>query len=299
MDDKDKDLPVLVEILPSDTIKLIFSENEILELTEEQIKIQNLKSFRITNKDEASKFDMELKLFVSHHERKIDLSNPSVEPFKLPSGYDELSQQAVNFRRLLSNAVYQYGCTDAIPLDILFEKYSAPEDYNNFLIFLDVKINFANCSAKVHDMIATHYKNLHLNSKSDLGLVFYSERIEMQYAAQSLIMNLRATWDKIMGMIIFLDSGRSEYENFLEANKRKRFFSRRYPDGFSQVVDVITILDQDFRTQEAHQSGGKIRNNSLSNGLLSDNYLLKIIGHYNFMHEFLDSNYNWIFRPKE
>jgi hypothetical protein len=62
---------------------------------------------------------------------------------------------------------------------------------------------------------------------------------------------------------------------------------------------VITILDQDFRTQEAHQSGGKIRNNSLSNKLLSDNYLLKIIGYYNFMHEFLDNTYNWIICPKE
>lgn len=298
MKDTDKNLPDLVRILPSDTIKLIFSEKELLKLTEEQIKIQNLKSFRITNKDEASKFDMELKLFVSHHERKIDLSNSSVESFNLPKGYDEFSRQAANFRRLLNNAVYQYSCTDAIPLDVLFEKYSAPEDYNNFLIFLDVKINVANCSAKVHDMIATHYRNLYLNKKSDLGLIFYSERLEMQQAAQSLILNLRATWDKIMGMIVFLDSGRSEYEKFLEAKKGKRFFSRRYPDDFSQVVEVITILDQDFRTQEAHQSGGKIRNNSLSNGLLSDNYLLKIIGHYNFMHEFLDNNYNWIICPK-
>lgn len=195
----------------------------------------------------------------------------------------------VLIQSLMTMAVYQYDNFDGLPLDEIYKKCKG--NYRIFSIFLDLKINFANLSAYIYELLGSEYDVL--NSPKTLH-----PRMELQFYANACVMTCRAVWDKLMGAIVLIELGLESYERFVDSNSRKKYFrkhiqnlsSNKFPkEVLEEFLDVITKLDGTFRTQEAHGSGGKIRNAAFSDGSLSNTVLIEIIGHYNYLHEYLDN----------
>lgn len=190
---------------------------------------------------------------------------------------------------LMTMAVYQYDNFDGLPLDEIYEKCKG--NYRIFSIFLDLKINFANLSAYIYELLGGEYDVL--NSPKTLH-----PRMKLQFYANVCVMTCRAVWDKLMGTIVLVELGLESYERFVNSNSRKKYFrkhiknisSDKFPkEVLEEFLDVITKLDNTFRTQEAHGSGGKIRNAAFSDGSLSNTVLIEIVGHYNYLYEYLDN----------
>lgn len=189
----------------------------------------------------------------------------------------------------MTMSVFQYSNFDGLPLDDIYEKCGG--NYRVFSIFLDLKINFANLSAYIYELLGSEY------DVSNLPKMLHP-RMKLQFYANACVMTCRAIWDKLMGVIVLVELGSESYEHFIKSDSKKKYFrehikdldSNKFPkETLEEFIAVVTKLDNTFRTQEAHGSGGKIRNAAFSDGSLSNTVLIEIIGHYNYLHEYLDN----------
>lgn len=189
----------------------------------------------------------------------------------------------------MTMSVFQYSNFDGLPLDDIYEKCGG--NYRIFSIFLDLKINFANLSAYIYELLGSEY------DVSNLPKMLHP-RMRLQFYANACVMACRAIWDKLMGAIVLIELGVTSYEQFISSSSKKKYFRKHIQDldgdkfpreTLEEFLEVIAKLDNTFRTQEAHGSGGNIRNAAFSDGSLSNTVLIEIIGHYNYLHEYLDN----------
>lgn len=192
-------------------------------------------------------------------------------------------------RTAMTMSVFQYSNFDGLPLGKIYEKCNG--NYRIFSIFLDLKINFANLSAYIYELLGNEY------DVSNLPKMLHP-RMKLQFYANACVMTCRATWDKLMGVIVLIELGLKSYDQFISSSSKKKYFRKHIEDLSSdkfpketleEFLEVVTKLDDTFRTQEAHGSGGNIRNAAFSDGSLSNTVLIEIVGHYNYLHEYLDN----------
>lgn len=325
------------DIMPSDTISLVVPKSQVSpsgEFARQLRVLDSLEPLRpIKSSADANRLDMELSSFVyeimdlainpkkSKHFSKTAQRKMTLEE---KEEYDTLLRQATDMlpkiedglnggrsirneefskiiRRLdelnpitwiqplMTSAVYQYGSFDGLPLDGIYDKCQG--NYRIFSIFLDLKINFANLSAYIYELLGSEYDVLNLPK-------ILHPRMKLQFYANACVMTCRATWDKLMGIIVLIELGFKSYEQFINSGSKKKYFRKHIEDLSSdkfpkevlaEFLEVITKLDDTFRTQEAHGSGGNIRNAAFSDGSLSNTVLIEIVGHYNYLHEYLDN----------
>lgn len=220
----------------------------------------------------------------NHDQLKEILSEMSKTNHRL----NELNPK-VWIRSAMAMSVFQYSSFDGLPLGKIYEKCNG--NYRIFSIFLDLKINFANLSAYIYELLGSEY------DVSNLPKMLHP-RMKLQFYANACVMTCRAIWDKLMGVIIFIELGLKSYEQFIGSSSKKKYFRKHIEDLSSdkfpketleEFIEVITRLDDTFRTQEAHGSGGNIRNAAFSDGSLSNTVLIEIVGHYNYLYEYLDN----------
>lgn len=283
-------IKTLLKIWPPDTIHLVNPGSHISPSDNfaKQLKILNKLSpvYPIRNAEDAAKFDMELDLFVFKiMDSAINLTNAQ----KTKIAQKKTADCCVTcLKSLMSNSIYQYTNFDGLPLDVIYKKCKG--DYHIFSIFLDLKINFANLSAYTYELLGAEYRVLN-NPK------LLEPRMELQFFANACVMSCRSTWDKLLGLIVLVESGKKKYNNYIGLTSKKKYIRKHLkelqenmrPACLEEFLAVIEKLDNTFRTQEAHGSGGNIRNTAFSVGSLSNTVLLEIIGHYNYLHEYLDN----------
>lgn len=258
----------------------------------------NMTNKKMTEEEKDEYSDLLSQLFDiipdMEHAFKYDPSSIKSMNSKLSKINHRLNQlnPSVLMRSLMTNAVYQYSNFDGLPLDDIYEKCNG--NYRIFSIFLDLKINFANFSAYIYELLGAEYMVQKLYNS-------LHPRMCLQFYANACVMTCRAIWDKLMGIIVLVELGSKAYGNFLGSNSKKKFFRkhiedincREFPKNMlEEFLEVITKLDNTFRTQEAHGSGGKIRNAAFSDGSLTNTVLLEIVGHYNYLHEYLDNKWH-------
>ena len=207
---------------------------------------------------------------------------------KINHRLDELNP-IVWIQPLMASVIYQYESFDGLPLNDIYDKCRG--NYRIFSIFLDLKINFANLSAYIYELLGDEYDVLNLPE-------MLHPRMKLQFYANACVMTCRAIWDTLMGVIVLIELGLKSYEQFIGSDSKKKYFRKHIEDLSSdkfpkatleEFLEVITKLDSTFRTQEAHGSGGNIRNAAFSDGSLSNTVLIEIVGHYNYLHEYLDN----------
>lgn len=95
-------------------------------------------------------------------------------------------------RPYVSMAIYQYGSFDGLPLGDIFR--ICGNNRQKFNVFLDLKINFVNLSVYAYEMIGAELRFANAPNS-------FNVHMELQRAANALVMSCRAVWDKIMGMM--------------------------------------------------------------------------------------------------
>lgn len=190
---------------------------------------------------------------------------------------------------MMSMAVYQYDNFDGLPLGEIYEICDG--DRKKFNVFLDLKINFANLATYAYELVGAEWRFTRESERFDTCM-------DLQMIANAFSMSCRAVWDKVMGVIVLVGMGSEGYDNFVGASRKKKFFRKHIPElenekltetTLLELLEVIGRLDDAFRTQEVHGAGGKVRKGAFSDGGLSNSALLELIGHYNYVHEFLDN----------
>lgn len=283
-------IKTLLRILPHDTIHLVNPGSHISPSDNFAKQLGILSELSpvcpIRNAEDAAKFDMELDMFVFKiMDSAINLTNIK----KTKTTQKKLIDYCITCPKLLmSISIYQYTSFGGLPLDVVYKKCKG--DYCIFSIFLDLKINFANLSAYAYELLGAEYRVL--NNPKLLG-----PRMELQFFANACVMACRSAWDKLLGLIVLVESGKKNYDDYINSPSKKGYIRRHLeklqenmkPACLEEFLAVIEKLDNTFRTQEAHGSGGKIRNAAFSVGSLSNTVLLEIIGHYNYLHEYLDN----------
>lgn len=289
----------ITDIWPFDTIHMVIPNSCVspsdtfarqIELADKLTPLHPIKDH-----DDASRFDIELDLFV-YKIRKSAIGPVESKYFPKPvqemTASEEREEQELYTEFFLTKAVYQYALFDGLPLGDVYDQCLG--NYRIFSILLDLKINFANLSAYVYELLGAEY--LVINSPQAL-----EPRMELQFYANACVMTCRAIWDKLLGVIVLVELGIDAYGNFISSSSRKKYIRKHIEklqsdtakkENLEEFLMVIEKLDNTFRTQEAHGSGGNVRNAAFSDGSLSSTILLEIIGHYNYLHEYLDNHWH-------
>ncbi len=145
-------------------------------------------------------------------------------------------------------------------------------------------LDYMKCFSALRDMNregASHHSIL----QSQLA---FNCRIASLSFYTSYVLRLRAVWDKLLGLYVLLVEPRA-YDDFSRSKSRKtafkKFASRHdvFPNGFGEkVAHAISILDDEFRTAEAHGTG-RLRKHVLAPSNFPDSPEARLLGHYNMM----------------
>lgn len=160
-----------------------------------------------------------------------------------------------------------------------------------FAALLDIRLTFASMHMDMHGMGAI-WNDKFSKGRLEGGSILESEekffgKMRIHHHSTGFILRCRAFWDKWMGILVLLLHPR-EYEKFLGAKSRRRYFERLTveqglpinADAASDICKHVSALDDRFRTAEAH-GAGVLRKWTLSMMSLGDNDSVELIRFWN------------------
>lgn len=160
-----------------------------------------------------------------------------------------------------------------------------------FAALLDIWLAFTSMHMDMHGMGAT-WNDKFSKGQLEGGSILESEekffgKMRIHHHSTGFILRCRAFWDKWMGIIVLLLLP-MEYEKFLRAKSRRRYFERlsvqrELPISADVALHVskhVSELDSRFRTAEAH-GAGVLRKWTLSMMSLGDNDSVELVRFWN------------------
>lgn len=104
-----------------------------------------------------------------------------------------------------------------------------------------------------------HFEKLPVRTNEEI----LGSKVRFLENINAFVLRLRALWDKLMGILV-LKFCPDSYPKFTSAGSRKTEFAKLMSGhleeaSINSIIDLVTILDEKFRTAEAHSSG-TIRN---------------------------------------
>lgn len=160
-----------------------------------------------------------------------------------------------------------------------------------FAALLDIWLVFASMHMDMHG-IGAIWNDKFSKGRLEGGSILESEekffgKMRIHHHSTGFILRCRAFWDKWMGILVLLLLP-MEYEKFLRAKSRRRYFERLTveqglpinTDAASHVCRHVSALDGRFRTAEAHGTG-VLRKWTLSMMSLGDNDSVELIRFWN------------------
>jgi hypothetical protein len=188
----------------------------------------------------------------------------------------ESIDDARKFEEMLNVYLVKFGQHGTINMNIeiglrLADVFQDCEDHVNgakiFSSTLDFYINLILTMRDMHDAliicntVASKWKGDDIRSVDNKEL--FCLKADFHRCLSSFIMRFRALWDKIMGLF-FLIYQYEQYDSYLVAKSRKRFFIKNFKSKsidmkvMSYITTYLGSFDDKYRTPEAHYSG-KIR----------------------------------------
>ena len=147
------------------------------------------------------------------------------------------------------------------PLISLEQKYRQHHNYGRIMAALiDLKLTFQFLTHDFSYACGVFNEQLHvkvLEGRTEKEIL--SSKILFLKYLNMFILRCRSFWDKAMGiMVLVLNS--DNYDVFLQANSRRKTFKKVMHNHLTEETIInmdalIKVLDNKFRTAEAHQTG--------------------------------------------
>jgi hypothetical protein len=147
------------------------------------------------------------------------------------------------------------------PLISLEEKYRQHKNYGRIMAALvDLKLTFhffANDFSYAGGVFNEQLHEKVLAGRTEAQIVA-SKILFLRYL-NAFVLRCRSFWDKAMGLMV-LALNQDEYENFLSSHSRRAAFKKAMQNHLAEesvasIDTLIGVLDDKFRTAEAHQTG--------------------------------------------
>lgn len=136
-----------------------------------------------------------------------------------------------------------------------------------FTAVFDLFTTFYFCQQDIYS--ASNYWNKFFSKESQLAKkeesIFenpnaFAGRISIQRFLNTFIIRYRSLWDKIFGLYVLIYNP-EDYQNFLRAKSRKKYFKSNYldkdfiPQKVKDYFQHLSLFDEKYRTAEVHGSG--------------------------------------------
>ena len=147
------------------------------------------------------------------------------------------------------------------PLTSLEEKYRQHNNYGRIMAALvDLKLTFhffANDFSYAGGVFNEQLHEKVLAGRTEAQIVA-SKILFLRYL-NAFVLRCRSFWDKAMGIMVLV-LNQDEYENFLSDHSRRAAFRKSMQnhlakESITSIDNLIGVLDDKFRTAEAHQTG--------------------------------------------
>jgi hypothetical protein len=186
-----------------------------------------------------------------------------IEHFKLDSieEVELFSERIENFQK--NKLGYSNSYININTAFINLQNY--PQGGRLFTALLDLKLNFVMLDIDMTNAGGI-WNQKFSKGKYEGGTVLDSQdkfdaKIEIQYHHANFVPRYRASWDKIMGIIILIYSP-DDYNKFRRAKSRKKEFEKLCKEipqiseeSIKSIIETISNFDQNFRTPEVHGTG--------------------------------------------
>lgn len=134
-----------------------------------------------------------------------------------------------------------------------------PGQVSSFLQDLKIQFVFLNCdNCKMSDL-QNEYKKMNTANER------FMNRTELLKINSNFILRYRATWDKVMAILVLILNP-DQFKKFYQGNSRKKKFktifsqNKAIPDYMLQhILKTTKDFDEKYRTKEAHQNGSAIK----------------------------------------
>lgn len=202
------------------------------------------------------------------------------------------------------NLILQYGKSHTgaelpyINIENIYSKLHSKGNHGSRLIaaFVDLKVNFISLLIDNFISGAKWNEQLKIKINDNESLLDHPQlfliKLEVHRNEANYIVRYRAVWDKIMGILLLLQS-EDLYEKYNSSKSRKKAFkklsinSTLYDNEFVEYVEThVTYFDDNLRTGEIHRFGSLRKYFSLKNPHKEEAYL-KLRSSWNHMLEIL------------
>jgi len=165
-----------------------------------------------------------------------------------------------------------------------------------FTAILDVQINFILVCLDFN-MVGAIWNGSFSKGKLEGGSILDSEekffgKMEIHRYSTSYILRYRALWDKLLGLLILIESP-EDYEEFIGSRSKNKSFrkianrNKNIPCDVVQSLEaILTNFDDKFRTAEAHGTG-LLRKYSFTMESMANTPQIELIRYWNFLNEII------------
>lgn len=161
--------------------------------------------------------------------------------------------------------------------------YNSTIDNNLFGLIKDLRINLVFCN---FDYIQAGLKNYlakhEFQFQQDIKL---RELIFYQYHVSNFVVRFRAVGDKVMRLLLYLYAKKSDIKKFDHARSKLNTFIKiceqnKVLEKYKDMANIFRSLDEQYRTDEIHDMGGKLRNSIITKKSFGVNDPIIQIGNY-------------------
>lgn len=126
----------------------------------------------------------------------------------------------------------------------------------------DIRINLVFCY--IDYRMAGDFRIKMIKQRNNNRL-FYAAAIVYQHHVSNFIFRFRALGDKIMRLAVFINCSFEEIKQFDKARSKIRTFlticeNNKKLRNYTDLPEIFKVLNEQYRTDEAHGMGGNLRN---------------------------------------
>ena len=154
---------------------------------------------------------------------------------------------------------------------------------NLFGLIKDLRINLVFCNFDYIQAGLKNYSAKHeFQFQQDMKL---KELLFYQYHVSNFVVRFRSVGDKVMRLLLYLHAKNSDIKKFdHDRSKLKTFIKmcerNKVLEKYKDMANIFRSLDEQYRTDEIHGMGGRLRNSIIAKKSFSVNDPIIQIGNY-------------------
>jgi hypothetical protein len=165
-------------------------------------------------------------------------------------------------------------------------RYSSDADKKIVGLIRDIRINLI---LSYVDYYKAGNSRITMIEQKENAQLSYRAAIAYQHNVSNFIFRFRALGDKIMRLILFMIGSSKEIKRFDSAKRKIRTFlticeENKDLQKYKEIAKIFELLNEQYRTDEAHGMGGKLRNSIFTNEEIGvDDPIIQIGNYWNIL----------------